>query len=70
MHVNEQTVWSLRSALKGAGFSSVDVELGDWVYTDMVPDQPARRLYHRLAKVPLTPVRALGASNLWATARR
>jgi ubiquinone/menaquinone biosynthesis C-methylase UbiE len=69
MHVNEQTVWSLGKALRAAGFANVKSELGEWVYTGMVPDASAQ-LYHRLAKVPFTPVRALGVSNLWGSATR
>jgi ubiquinone/menaquinone biosynthesis C-methylase UbiE len=70
MHVNEQTLWSLQRALRAAGFADATVELGEWVYTGMIPDDGARKLYHRLAKVPFTPVRALGVSNLWAAATR
>ncbi len=70
MHVNEQTVWSLRQALKAAGFRDVKSELGEWVYTSMLPDQRAGRLYRLLAKVPITPIRALGVSNLWGSATR
>ena len=68
MHVNEQTLWSLRKAVNAIGFSTVKVELGEWVYTDMIPDDRAKRLYHALAKVPIAPVKALGVSNLWASA--
>ena len=70
MHVNEQTLWSLRGALRNAGFRESNVQLGEWVYTDMVPDEKARKLYHWLAKVPFTPVKALGVSNLFATATK
>lgn len=70
LHVNEQTVWRLRKAMRGAGFTNASVELGEWIYTDMVPDERARRLYHWLAKVPFTPIRALGVSNLWGRATR
>lgn len=69
-HVNEQTLWSLDKAVRAAGFTTVKVELGEWVYTDMIPSARARKLYHRLAKVPFTPVKALGISNLWASATR
>lgn len=68
MHVGEQTVRSLRGALKRAGFAAVDVHPGEWIHDDFVPDERARRLYRRLAKRRLT--RWLGAADLWATARR
>lgn len=70
MHVNEQTLRSLDKALRAAGFAHVKVELGEWVYTGMIPDEGARKLYHRLAKIPFTPVKALGVSNLWGSATR
>ncbi|MDP1794934.1 MAG: class I SAM-dependent methyltransferase [Acidimicrobiales bacterium] len=70
MHVNEQSLWSLRKAMRAAGFTGARVTLGDIVYTDMIPDPRAARLYHRLAKVPIAPLRALGVSNLWGEATR
>jgi len=70
MHVNEQTVWSLGKSMRAAGFTNVKTELGEWVYTSMLPDQRACRLYHRLARVPFTPIKALGVSNLWGSATR
>ncbi len=70
MHVNEQSLWSLRKTMRAAGFADAAVSLGDIVYTDMVPDRRAARLYHRLAKVPIRAVRALGVSNLWGEATR
>jgi len=70
MHINEQTVWSLARALRAAEFTDAKAELGEWVYTGMIQDAGAAKLYHRLAKVPFTPVRALGVSNLWGSARR
>jgi ubiquinone/menaquinone biosynthesis C-methylase UbiE len=63
MHVNEQTVTSLRRSLRKAGFSRCHARLGDWVYTDFVPEERARRLYHRLSRIPL--VARLGVSNIW-----
>lgn len=66
MHVNEQSRRGLRRSLRRAGFAAVNVEAGEWIYTDFVPDEPARRLYHRLARFP--PTRSLGASNLFAAA--
>ena len=70
MHVNEQTLWALRKAVRAAGFKNVNVELGAWVYTDMIPSERAGKLYHRLAKVPFAPVKALGVSNLFASATK
>jgi ubiquinone/menaquinone biosynthesis C-methylase UbiE len=70
MHVNEQSVWSLRKAMRAAGFANAKASLGDIVYTDHLPDKRAGRLYHRLAKVPLTAMRALGISDLWGEATR
>ena len=67
MHVNEQTVRSLRAALRRAGLVAVDVAPGAMVYDAFVPDERARRLYGRLARRRLT--RRLGAADLWATAR-
>lgn len=64
MHINEQTVTSLRGYMKRAGFSPMRVWLGHWVYTDFVPDERARRLYTLLAAFP--PTRRLGISDLFA----
>jgi ubiquinone/menaquinone biosynthesis C-methylase UbiE len=68
MHVNEQTVSSLRRALRSAGFAAVRVTTGEWVYTDFLPDEWARRLYRRLARTPFTA--RLAAGDLWAEARK
>ena len=70
MHINEQSVWSLQKALDAAGFATAKAELGEWVYTSWLTDQRAAKLYHRLAKVPLKPIKALGVSNLWGSATR
>jgi SAM-dependent methyltransferase len=67
MHVNEQTVASLRRALK-AHFGDVRVWLGDWIYTDHVPDEDGYALYHRLARLP-APLNRLGRGDIWADAR-
>jgi ubiquinone/menaquinone biosynthesis C-methylase UbiE len=67
MHVNEQTVAGLRRALK-AHFAEVRVWLGDWIYTDHVPDESAYALYHRLARLP-APLDRLGRGDIWADAR-
>jgi ubiquinone/menaquinone biosynthesis C-methylase UbiE len=68
MHVNEQTLWSLRRSLRRAGFRHVDVELGGMVYRDFVPDPRARSLYARLARHRLTA--ALGVGNIFAEATK
>jgi SAM-dependent methyltransferase len=68
LHVNEQSVRRLRRALRSVGFSQVAVRPGIWVYTDFVPEERARRLYHRLARHRLTA--RFGASNLWGRAVR
>ena len=68
MHVNEQTVRTLRRAFTAAGFTNVDVSLGQWIYTDFVPDERARGLYRRLARHRLTS--RLGAGDLFAEATR
>ncbi len=66
MHVNEQTVRSLRRALRAARFADVDVWTGAMRYADFVPDERARGLYWRLAA--RRPTRRLGAFDLWARA--
>jgi SAM-dependent methyltransferase len=63
MHVNEQTVSSLGKALRGAGFRPAAATVGLWIYTDFVPEERAKRLYHWLARVPL--VNRLGIGDLW-----
>jgi ubiquinone/menaquinone biosynthesis C-methylase UbiE len=68
MHVNEQRPGSLRRALRRAGFAQVRVWLGQWVYADFVPDLRARRLYHRLARVPS--LRRFGVADLFARGSR
>jgi cyclopropane fatty-acyl-phospholipid synthase-like methyltransferase len=64
MHINEQTVTSLRRYVRGAGFVPVRVWLGNWVYTDFVPDERARRLYRILARSG--PTKRLGIADLFA----
>ncbi len=66
MHVNEQTVRSLRSALTRACFADVEAWTGAMRYADFVPDERARALYWRLAA--RRPTRRLGAFDLWARA--
>ena len=68
MHVNEQTRRSLLAAIRRAGFADASVEHGQWIHDGFVPDERARRLYRRLAKLPVT--RALGAADLWGQGRR
>ena len=68
MHVNEQTVRSIRRALADAGFADVRAEHGRWLHTAFVPSERARRIYPLLARRRLTA--ALGACDLFAEARR
>jgi ubiquinone/menaquinone biosynthesis C-methylase UbiE len=63
MHVNEQTVATMRRSLRRAGFSQCRGRLGEWVYTDFVPEERAKQLYRRLAHIPL--VNRLGVANIW-----
>ncbi|MGI8944631.1 MAG: SAM-dependent methyltransferase [Thermoleophilaceae bacterium] len=66
MHVNEQTVGSMRRALRRAGFTRVSAHHGQWLHTSFVPSERARRLYPRLASRRLTA--PLGACDLFAQA--
>ena len=66
MHVNEQTLGSLRRVLRRAGFADVRGEYGQWIHTAFVPEERARRLYPRLARRRLTA--PLGACDLFAQA--
>lgn len=68
MHVNEQTIPRLDAALR-RHFSDVRVWAGDWVHTDFVPNERAKKTYHRLAKLP-RPLSHLGRANIWAQAKR
>lgn len=67
MHVNEQTVSSLRRALR-AHFRATHVWLGDWIYTEHLPNESGRRLYYRLARLP-APLDRLGRGDIWAEAQ-
>jgi ubiquinone/menaquinone biosynthesis C-methylase UbiE len=67
MHVNEMSVRRLRRTLRRAGFRRREVWLGDWIYTDFVPDEAARRTYHRFAAHQLT--ERLGKGDVWARAQ-
>jgi ubiquinone/menaquinone biosynthesis C-methylase UbiE len=66
MHVGEHSARSLRQTLTAAGFDPVQVTHGEWVYESFVPDEPARRLYWRLAAHRLT--KPFGVADLWAVA--
>lgn len=68
MHVNEQSLTRLRTAVRRAGFRPALVTLGQMVYTDFVPDDKGRRLYGRLARVP--GLRRFGVADLWVDATR
>ena len=66
MHVNEQSLSSLKRALRGAGFSRLRVTTGVWVYTDFLPATWARRAYRAIARIPLAS--RLTAGDLWGEA--
>jgi SAM-dependent methyltransferase len=68
MHVNEQTVTTLRRSLRRAGFRPAKVWLGEWIYTDFISEERAKNLYHRLAAH--RPTARLGRGDLWADAVR
>lgn len=63
MHVNEQTVRSLRRAFEAAGFA-VTARLGLWVRDDCPPSAHAQRLYRLLAR--LGPLAHLAVTDIWA----
>jgi len=63
MHVNEQTVTALGRSLRKAGFDPHRVSLGRWVYTVHVPEERAKRAYHRLAKIPF--LARFGIGDIW-----
>lgn len=64
MHVNEQTLGSLRRYMHNAGFSPARSWVGTWIYTDFIPNDKGKRLYHRLAKFPL--LKTFGIADLFA----
>ncbi len=68
MHVNEQTRRGLHAAVARAGFRPARVTAGEFVYTDFVPEEKARRFYSRLARVPVA--RRLAIADLWVDATR
>jgi hypothetical protein len=65
MHVNEQTLGSLKRYVRNAGFTGARSWLGKWIYTDFVPDERAKRLYERLAKLPV--LDRFGIADLFAS---
>lgn len=64
MHVNEQSVSSLRRVLWRVGFADLEVRTGEMVYAGFVPDERAHGLYWRLAA--RRPTRRLGVFDVWA----
>lgn len=66
MHVNEQTLRSLRRALHRTGFADVRVTFGRHVHTEHLLDERARRWVHRLAAHRAT--WRFGRADLWARA--
>ena len=68
MHVNEQSPSTLRSAVRNAGFEAVRIGLGEWVYTEFVPESRPRSTYHRLARVPV--LNRFAIADLYARGRR
>jgi len=64
MHINEQSVSSMRGYLKRAGFQPSRAWLGSWFYTDFLPAERARKIYRLLAKFP--PTRRLAIGDLFA----
>ena len=63
MHVNEQTVRSLRRAFEGAGFDT-RAELGLWVREDFLPSALAQRIYRVLSRIG--PLAQLAVADIWA----
>jgi ubiquinone/menaquinone biosynthesis C-methylase UbiE len=68
MHINEYTLRRLRKAVRAAGFEAVDVRRGGWVLDHFLPEEGAKRLYHRLASHRVTA--PFGSADLWASGRR
>lgn len=62
------TVISLGRVLRRAGFRPVEETLGDWVYTDHVPEESGKRWYRRAARIGL--LARLGIADLWAVGVR
>jgi cyclopropane fatty-acyl-phospholipid synthase-like methyltransferase len=63
MHVNEQTLHSLRSAFRSAGFET-RAELGLWLRDDFLPSARAQRIYRLLARI--RPLAQLAVADIWA----
>lgn len=68
MHVNEQTLGSLKRYLDSAGYDEVRCYLGRWIHTTFVPDERAKRLYHRLARYG--PTKRFGIADLFGEGRK
>lgn len=66
MHVNEQSLGSLRRSLRRAGFAGVRVTLGHQIHDAFLPAPAARTWLHRLAAH--RPTARLGRADLWAHA--
>jgi ubiquinone/menaquinone biosynthesis C-methylase UbiE len=66
MHVNEQTLRGLRDSLRRAGFSDVDVRMGQWVHVEHLTEPWAQRTVRTLARV--RPLSRLFIADLVATA--
>lgn len=64
MHVNEQSLGSLRRSLRKAGFTGVRATLGHVVHDAFLPDPAARTWLHRLAAH--RPTARLARADLWA----
>lgn len=62
IHVNEQTVRSLRRSIAAAGFEAT-AQLGVWVREDYLPSARARRLYRLLAR--RGPLAHLAVADIW-----
>jgi hypothetical protein len=63
MHVNEQTLRTMRGYLKAARFERVRSYPGDWIYVDFVPEERARSLYRRLAALPV--LKRFGVADIY-----
>lgn len=63
MHVNEQTLGSLRRSLRRSGLVDVDTWLGQWVHTAHLPGGRGAGVVARLARTP--GLRRLGRADLF-----
>lgn len=66
MHVNEQTVSSLRGVLKRAGLVAIDAHVGNFLYLDIFPN--GRRLYRKARRIP--GLRRLVIADLYASGHK